>query len=378
MGSGPTEVPWARAILAAIERQGLSERQVSLAAVGHESAIRSLKRGTDPRASTLAALARELGLEFHVGEPRAPARPVAADTGAFVTSLSPALGMTGVRFSAQGCAWFGAGVLADLHTDPAFCRAVEVLDSSMAPTLPPASVALVDLQRTVPLDGAVFLVGRSRAPMLRRLVRDPGATNGWRLAADNTAWPEERLLDLDELIGQALWRSCALPPAESAESADSAESESVAVNVTQTETGDLRPWAVPYRGRLAEATHEPQPRTDMVAWFEMDFLRVLDIDPLQAEVVTVSDASMMPMLPPSSAVLIDKRQTRRRHGAICAVWTGAELVLRRLVREGSRWYVATADGTWVRPFHRSDEVLGRAVWTGAFLSRGADESAVAA
>ena len=353
--------PWSTAILAAIANKGISERQVSLAAVGHESAIRSLKRGVDPRASTLAALAAELGLEFHVGPPRvqAPARVPAEETGAHVTYLSACLGAGGVRFSAEGCAWFGAGVLADLDTDPAFCRAAEVLDDSMAPALPPASVALVDLERTAPREGGIFLVGRTQAPALRRLARNGDA---WSLEPDNPGWRAQPLDDVDELIGQALWRSCALPP-ESA-----GRREAPAVNVTKTVTGHLRPWAVPYRGLLSSAAREST--TDMVAWFEVDFLRLLDIDPLQAEVVTISDGSMMPILPLSSAVLIDKRRTTRRHGTICALWTGAELVLRHLLRDGRHWEVATGDLTAARPLLPSDEILGTAVWTGAFLPKG--------
>ena len=62
---------YADAILAALARSGRSGREVSIAAVGHESAIRSLKRGMDVRTSTLLALCEELGLEFYVG-PRRP------------------------------------------------------------------------------------------------------------------------------------------------------------------------------------------------------------------------------------------------------------------------------------------------------------------
>ena len=61
---------YADAILAALARSGRSGREVSIAAVGHESAIRSLKRGMDVRTSTLLALCEELGLEFYVGPPR--------------------------------------------------------------------------------------------------------------------------------------------------------------------------------------------------------------------------------------------------------------------------------------------------------------------
>jgi len=59
------------AILDALARSGRSGREVSIAAVGHESAIRSIKRGMDVRVSTLEALCAELGLEFYVGARRA-------------------------------------------------------------------------------------------------------------------------------------------------------------------------------------------------------------------------------------------------------------------------------------------------------------------
>ena len=40
----------------------VSDREVSIAAVGHESAIRSIKRGMDVRASTLLALCEGVGI----------------------------------------------------------------------------------------------------------------------------------------------------------------------------------------------------------------------------------------------------------------------------------------------------------------------------
>ena len=58
------------ALLEALAQSGRSGRDVSVDAVGHESAIRSLKRGLDLRVSTIQALCRVLGLEFYVGPPR--------------------------------------------------------------------------------------------------------------------------------------------------------------------------------------------------------------------------------------------------------------------------------------------------------------------
>lgn len=71
---------YADVILAALGRSGRSGRDVSLAAVGHESAIRSIKRGMDVRASTLQRLCEELGLEFYVGPPRSGAGSGGYDT----------------------------------------------------------------------------------------------------------------------------------------------------------------------------------------------------------------------------------------------------------------------------------------------------------
>ena len=67
---GRARMTYSDAILAALARSGRAGREVSIAAVGHESAIRSIKRGMDVRTSTLRALCEELGLEFYVGPPR--------------------------------------------------------------------------------------------------------------------------------------------------------------------------------------------------------------------------------------------------------------------------------------------------------------------
>lgn len=73
--------PYHKVLLEAVERSGRSARDVSLAAVGHESAVRSLRRGLDLRLSTVEGLCRELGLELRIGppdhSPDAPAHPLA-------------------------------------------------------------------------------------------------------------------------------------------------------------------------------------------------------------------------------------------------------------------------------------------------------------
>ena len=62
--------PYHKVLLEAVGRSERSARDISMAAVGHESAIRSLRRGLDLRLSTVEGLCRELGLELHVGPPQ--------------------------------------------------------------------------------------------------------------------------------------------------------------------------------------------------------------------------------------------------------------------------------------------------------------------
>lgn len=66
-------MPYAEILLEAVKRSGRSARDISLAATGHESAVRDLKRGRDIQMKTAVALCRELGLEFYIGPPRVEA-----------------------------------------------------------------------------------------------------------------------------------------------------------------------------------------------------------------------------------------------------------------------------------------------------------------
>ena len=66
--------PYHKVLLEAVERSGRSAREISMAALGHESAVRSLRRGLDMRVSTVEGLCRELGLELHVGPSRSAGR----------------------------------------------------------------------------------------------------------------------------------------------------------------------------------------------------------------------------------------------------------------------------------------------------------------
>lgn len=363
---------------AATVRQRLKARNLSVRAAALRAGIpvRSLqgyvREGQQPTIDRAASICDALGLEFYIGPHRGKgsrARPLspmiecAGRVGAHVTRLTDGLEPRGARFSALGCAWFGAGVLTDLELDPERCRAVEVLDSSMAPVLPRASVALADLRRNDPRDGGIYLLGPQTRPSLRRLVRDD---RGWRVEADSPGWESRRLAAADEVLGEARWRSLALPPAPAA--LPVRRRRQPAVNVTAMETGHLHPWAVPWRGALNPgAAVEVMP--DLVAWFEVGFLRTLGVDPLRAEVVKVSDSAMEPLFWPGAVVLVDRRRTVRRDGAIYEVATEEGIVLRYLVRARRRWRLSVGTSAIAppRPWRATDRVLGEAVWSAAFL-----------
>ncbi|MDE0621025.1 MAG: hypothetical protein OXH83_05095 [Bryobacterales bacterium] len=59
-----------QAILKAVAQSGRSDTSISIAATGHASAIKNLKRRKRLTVATAEALCRELGLEFYIGPPR--------------------------------------------------------------------------------------------------------------------------------------------------------------------------------------------------------------------------------------------------------------------------------------------------------------------
>jgi hypothetical protein len=58
------------AILDAVARSGRSEREISIAATGHDTAIRDLKKSGSANLRTVAKLCEQLALELYVGPPR--------------------------------------------------------------------------------------------------------------------------------------------------------------------------------------------------------------------------------------------------------------------------------------------------------------------
>jgi hypothetical protein len=66
------DADYADFLIAAVKASGRSGRDISMAAVGHDSAVRNLTRGQDLRMDTFFALCRELGIEICLRTPGEP------------------------------------------------------------------------------------------------------------------------------------------------------------------------------------------------------------------------------------------------------------------------------------------------------------------
>ena len=211
-------MPYIDQILHAVKESGRSERDVSLSAVGHESAIRSLKRGLDARVSTIEALCHELDLDFYVGPPRAVAE--FSQTRGYDPSLDDADYVMVPRLPVQLAA--GHGAVAQEQDKPvellAFRRewmernglrpgkvsAVVVTGDSMNPTLADGDTILVDHQRNEARQGHIFAVRRGRDLLVKRMQEEPDI--GWMLTSDNEEYAPIGTGTDFAVIGEIVWR----------------------------------------------------------------------------------------------------------------------------------------------------------------------------
>ena len=255
------------AILAALARSGRAGREVSIAAVGHESAIRSIKRGMDVRTSTLRALCEELGLEFYVGPPRRAPAGETPDTirereppPAWVAQLmddlraeirhlavpdssavrgarseyraeslaadlawslepweSPGLrciecyelrlsGVSGVPLDGAarvGCLAVHRTWLERHRLEATQCAIVRMRGESMEPTLNDGSTILINRAQRRRRSGRLFAVRTDRGLVVSRLRKDPGGD--WLLAGDHPDREPRPWPAGAEIVGQVRW-----------------------------------------------------------------------------------------------------------------------------------------------------------------------------
>ncbi len=250
-------------LIEAVAKSGRSGRDISIAAVGHESAVRSLKRKLDLRVSTVQALCNELGLKFYIGpgtetqevspEVAAALREVVADLQRTAKSTTGAVELlsrlttspevvvieddstlteqTGeaevVRFPASRqvdqidlAVAAGAGAEADDEPvterlmfrrdwllrhglDPSQCTVVKVQGESMEPSLPEGSSILVDRARRRRRVGGVFVVRTADGVVVKRAGKDQAGA--WQFLSDHPAWNPVPWPRDAEVIGEVKW-----------------------------------------------------------------------------------------------------------------------------------------------------------------------------
>ena len=213
--------------------------------MGHESAIRSIKRGMDVRTSTLLALCEELGLEHE--PPSAWVTQLANDLRAEIRHLAARNDVRGapselleeslaadvvwsveprespsvrcvdcyeVQLADETGGLFDdstrAGCLAvhrmwlDRHRlDARQCAIVRIRGESMEPTLNDGSTILVNRAQRRRRSGRLFAVRTDDGLVVMRLRKDPGG--GWLLVSDHPDWEPRPWPASAGILGQVRW-----------------------------------------------------------------------------------------------------------------------------------------------------------------------------
>ena len=101
-----------------------------------------------------------------------------------------------------------------------------------------------------------------------------------------------------------------------------------------------------------------------VAWFPREWLERRAIDPTVCTVIRVHGESMEPTLPDSASILVDRSRRECRDGRIFVLRTEDGLVVKRTVRNGDEWLLASDNPSWdpvpCRP--SQVEVIGEVKW----------------
>ena len=107
-----------------------------------------------------------------------------------------------------------------------------------------------------------------------------------------------------------------------------------------------------------------------VVWFPREWLEQRGIDPAACTVIRVHGESMEPTLPDSASILVDRSRQECRDGRIFVLRTEDGLVVKRALRDGDRWLLASDHPAWnPLPFDPPEvEVVGEVRWMSRTLS----------
>ena len=236
---------------------GRSFREISIAAVGHESALRNLKNGKDVRISTILGLCKELGIEVILGPANQPddlnqikrdSETVAGD--ATLKALDELLNVTAylrdtaltlshkvatpkpdykpgihpevaelAAYAGDGATTLGNTVVAhvpfkgawleSLGIDPDKCIVISVRGESMEPTLPDGCSILVSRAKRRRRQGRVYVLYSDEGVLVKRLVKQNG---NWLLRSDNPALPDMPWTKSCEIVGEVCMMATAIKP----------------------------------------------------------------------------------------------------------------------------------------------------------------------
>ncbi len=102
--------------------------------------------------------------------------------------------------------------------------------------------------------------------------------------------------------------------------------------------------------------------------FTRTWVRGQQLNPDQMAVIEVEGDSMEPTLYGGDAVLLDMQPQSPRSGSIYTVRRDSELVVKRLRKDGSKWFIHSDNPAYrPEPFGDDFTIVGRVVWLGREL-----------
>ena len=331
-------MPYTDAILAALSQGKRSARDVSIAAVGHESAIRSLKRGLDLRASTIQALCEALGLEFYVGPPRdEAATPEIADA---TPDVAPDWAMEMQEGLQKGLQGSLQAELAELKAELAPAALSEDLSALRKDLKEDRANLRSDL-----LLSMAALLGKDREPEAAAAI-EPVNDDAPALDEEELAAADTRILALR--VGD--------PASAEEQIAHSAEI--------------LR---VPYVRDVRAAAGPGEETFDEAEEFEIAFNRSILPDWVDFNgliCIRTTGDSMEPTLYENDLLLVDHSQIEPVADQIFVVRAEDGMVVKRLKQAGRGWRLISDNSAYPpRKVGKEDWIIGRVAWSGPLEKR---------